>query len=757
MLIDRKELIKNINTNLIHHLDFHDKHEVDVVDSGKLLSPHRFDVMAKYVYAKHYKNRYDMGWVTEVYREHLRVWGGGVEGDLSGKDDFEKYLSSFNNLLKSVEKNGFSEKKGLLPIGKNGIIVDGAHRAAACLAYNVNPYVVHFDHSEASYSSAFFKGRGLKEIYLDAMAVEYVKLSGATYIVCLFPISLSGKADVERILADYGSIVYEKQVFLNNFGPVNFIAQLYKGEHWVGRREDGWPGALTHAKNKFKDNKPLTVYLFECDDLLLVKEVKTKIRALFDYGNDSVHINDTREEAVRIAEQVFNNNSVHMLNYADLSKTINVHSLHDVFVKDISGNGIDLNTVCIDSSSVLALYGLRESRDLDYLDYFEKGVEFSSDLIGLHNHEVPHYGKSLGDLVFNPNFYLYYDTIKYSSLSTVLEMKRNRGELKDMQDIELAKSIESGNTTVAWRPLGGLIRQRAFWKNIKGVIKKTIPGFLRPTVFKLYNRLSGLRLSYIKLFERLRFDDLKMEYLGYNLVFSPGTSLVDRIRSGRIYEPDVTTAIVRLLKKLDSPTVLDIGCNIGLISLNILRYIPDAKIFAFEPGPHQFKLFSKTVQANSLESFVNVFNLAISDENGEAVFSIHTSKHASGDGFMDTGRAGKTKKITVRQKRLDDWWIEQGRPGIDFIKIDTEGAELKVLRGAGLILEMLRPAILMEISSVNLRVYEYGECDILEYLNSKKYELRTLAGSPITAVNIAYYTGIFTEFIAVYQNGDHNV
>ena len=224
MRVTKKEIIKKVNANLIHHLEFLYTHETEVIENEKLLNHCRFDVMAKYIYAEHYRNRYDLEWAKEVYREHLRVWGGFVEVDLSGKDSFEKYVESFNKLLDSFEENGFDENISLLPVGDNGIIIDGSHRAAACLAYNVNPKVAIFRHKERCYSSQFFYSRGLNKIYLDSMATEYAKLSKACYIVCLFPIGISRKREVDEILSNYGSIVYEKQVHFYNNGPVNIIA-----------------------------------------------------------------------------------------------------------------------------------------------------------------------------------------------------------------------------------------------------------------------------------------------------------------------------------------------------------------------------------------------------------------------------------------------------------------------------------------------------------------------------------------------------
>jgi len=745
----KQNLIRKVNAQLIHHLKFEEEQEIELLDFNRLANPARFDVIIKYLYAKAYRCGYDLKFATNAYREHLKAWGGFVENDLTGKDSFEKYLIAFNQLLDSVAADGFDREKSYLPVGEGGIVIDGAHRSAACLAYQSDPTVVKFEHAEAIYDSKFFKKLGVSQKYLDAAAIEYAKLNTNTYMVCLFPIGGHKRAQVENVLDEYGVIVYDQKIPLFNFGPVNAIAQMYKGEHWLGGRDKGWPGALEHAKNKFTSNNPLLVYLFECPDILLVKEVKAKIRALFSVGNNSVHINDSHEETVRLAEQFFNENTIHLFNHGDLSKRNRVFELHELFKKDITKKAYDKEMFCIDSSSVLSLYGLRESNDYDYLVYKDEKQIFSDPLINNHNHEIRHYGEGLRDLIFDPSCYLYYDGIKYSSLNTVLKMKNNRAEEKDLKDIELVRSlIQNVSEPVPWKPLQGKIKIITPGKLMR-IVVSCIPSFILPFATFTFRKLRSIKEFLPKIPDYFRIGDIKMQYQGFWLFYSVGTSLIDRVRNGQIYEPDVTTATIRELQKCETPVVMDIGANIGLMSLNILKFYPCAKIYAFEPGPHQRELFSKTIEANSLQKKVKLYDTALSDSNGTATFSVHSTAHASGDGFKDTNRAGTTKNISVNTQKLDDWWLLNGRPKVNFVKIDTEGAELLVLRGGVNFLDKVKPTLLLELTNLNLRVYDYDHLDILEFLEKNGYILKTLAGSKVNRNTIEDYMAVFGEFIAV--------
>ena len=221
---------------------------------------------------------------------------------------------------------------------------------------------------------------------------------------------------------------------------------------------------------------------------------------------------------------------------------------------------------------------------------------------------------------------------------------------------------------------------------------------------------------------------LSLPYKGFELVYSSSTSLVERIRSQGEYEPEVTRAVAEAVAASPGRTLVDVGANIGLTTLGVLAEVPDAHVFAFEPGRHQHDLFRETIRRNGLEDRVALSPLALSDREGTASFAVHASRHASGDGFVDTGRAGMTRTVTVETETLDRWWRHSGTPRIDVLKIDTEGAELMVLRAAEGVLEACRPTIFLEIHPLNLRGYPYEPEDVRRFLVAHGFELEAVAG-----------------------------
>jgi FkbM family methyltransferase len=136
---------------------------------------------------------------------------------------------------------------------------------------------------------------------------------------------------------------------------------------------------------------------------------------------------------------------------------------------------------------------------------------------------------------------------------------------------------------------------------------------------------------------------------------------------------------------------IDVGAHSGAILREIVRIAPGGRHIAYEPIPH--------LAAQLAEEFssVTVRNAALSDENGAASF-VHVDSAPEYSGLREREYHGLTDvrkhEITVRTERLDDVLPEAFEPRL--IKIDVEGAEMLVLRGARQTIRRCRPTIIFE-------------------------------------------------------------
>lgn len=229
-------------------------------------------------------------------------------------------------------------------------------------------------------------------------------------------------------------------------------------------------------------------------------------------------------------------------------------------------------------------------------------------------------------------------------------------------------------------------------------------------------------------------------YFGYTIYYTKGAGLINRIRTGgahKMYEPELSEALAQELKKNKNPNFVDLGTNIGLISMTVLHHVPNVTITGFEPSPIPYKSFFTTIFANQLEEKIQLFNLGVDSMSGVINFTTNESEGSGGDGFINTGRGTKTvKTIQVKTITLDEWWTNANKPKVNVMKMDIEGAELRALRGAEEFIKESKPVIFLEISKENLKVYDYTEKNILQFFITKGYSLSVLNGPLCTTDNM---------------------
>jgi FkbM family methyltransferase len=124
-------------------------------------------------------------------------------------------------------------------------------------------------------------------------------------------------------------------------------------------------------------------------------------------------------------------------------------------------------------------------------------------------------------------------------------------------------------------------------------------------------------------------------------------------------------------------TILDIGSNIGTTVIAFYYKFPNAKIYAFEPDPHNFKRLQENVSLLPDTSRIILNNVAVSDVHGEVLdFYVSAKNHWSSS---LSKRKETDVKVTVKTTSLDGFCKEQNILSIDLVKMDIEGAESKAL------------------------------------------------------------------------------
>lgn len=146
------------------------------------------------------------------------------------------------------------------------------------------------------------------------------------------------------------------------------------------------------------------------------------------------------------------------------------------------------------------------------------------------------------------------------------------------------------------------------------------------------------------------------------------------------------------LKRQPGPgeVVLDVGGNIGCFVLPASRLVgPTGHVYTCEPVPSNLLALQRTIEANKLEN-VTIIPAAVGAERGNLTLNLH----ARAGGHSAVFGAGN-ETVTVALTTVDAIVADYGLTRLDFVKVDVEGFETEVLRGARNCLQRFRPFIAM--------------------------------------------------------------
>lgn len=188
--------------------------------------------------------------------------------------------------------------------------------------------------------------------------------------------------------------------------------------------------------------------------------------------------------------------------------------------------------------------------------------------------------------------------------------------------------------------------------------------------------------------------------------------LSDIVMTSPAWEPYVQNVFI--LKKND--IIIDVGAHIGTYAIPIANQIGESgKILAFEPNPRNAIVLKKNMELNKLKN-ITMFENAASDKNQI------TNLILSDDPMLSMiGNDAEEENIEIECVTLDSVYEKLKLEKIDWLKIDAEGSEINVIKGAKKILEKFHPKIIVEIRKEN-------EAKLKKLLFQNKYNIKYLGG-----------------------------
>jgi FkbM family methyltransferase len=216
-------------------------------------------------------------------------------------------------------------------------------------------------------------------------------------------------------------------------------------------------------------------------------------------------------------------------------------------------------------------------------------------------------------------------------------------------------------------------------------------------------------------------------YPGGRIYWNPGHSPGMLKRVLGLYEKEKMSAVFSLLRR--GGTFVDVGGNVGDYSLLAARIVGDAgRVICFEPGPANCLWIKKSIQLNGYKN-VDLFEIALSDTVGEA--TLYLAEQCGFHSLLKDQQERQTGVIQIKTRTLDNILNEIGVQTVDVMKIDVEGAELQVLRGAFHTLEKNPQLILLLELHPDMGLDSRKVCDFLQGLGFSLFEERVPFDKPL--------------------------
>jgi FkbM family methyltransferase len=217
----------------------------------------------------------------------------------------------------------------------------------------------------------------------------------------------------------------------------------------------------------------------------------------------------------------------------------------------------------------------------------------------------------------------------------------------------------------------------------------------------------------------------EMNVDGLKITADPFDGPGPKLRRVGLIEPEMREMLSRVLKP--GMTLFDVGAYIGqfcLAASNLCEGQLD--VIAFEPTPNVFAQLQRNAKTNHFPKLTCI-QAALSDKPGIAKFFFFPESYDQNSLRPLADSAAQC--IDVKVETLDSVCSQRSISRLDFLKIDVEGNELAVFRGAQQSLNRFRPLVMFEISR-HQSAYGYGGAEIKQFLEQSGYELYRMGQLP---------------------------
>jgi FkbM family methyltransferase len=229
----------------------------------------------------------------------------------------------------------------------------------------------------------------------------------------------------------------------------------------------------------------------------------------------------------------------------------------------------------------------------------------------------------------------------------------------------------------------------------------------------------------------------------------PRTAVACLVATG-VYEP-IETKIMKHFA-VHSKTIVDVGANIGYYTVELAKLLgPNGQLLSFEPAATSFSQLRKNVDLNQIEDTVKLFQLGLSDSVSQAEIFLPQKSGSSAASLRNLHPEENFHSQTVNTTTLDFLFANLEVTSCDLIKIDVEGGELQVIKGAMSTIKKFKPVIFAELLRKWSEAFSYTPNDVLKVLKNLGYSCWGVS-EELREINLFTDTDIETNFLFIHKD-----
>ena len=200
-------------------------------------------------------------------------------------------------------------------------------------------------------------------------------------------------------------------------------------------------------------------------------------------------------------------------------------------------------------------------------------------------------------------------------------------------------------------------------------------------------------------------------------------------KNGGYFEPESINYFFNLVNnRKDNSNILDIGAQSGLYTL-YAKFIPTSSFFSYEPNIEVYNLLKENCQLNNINNAILV-NKGLSDSTGILTLKIPYDPDEKGLSCFGNSpiRFSKYYISNVEVTTIDNDFFDKDIP-VHFIKCDTEGWEVNILKGGEKTIKKWKPELFLEVNETNLNQCSQTKDNLMDILYEYGYSLKNIVNN----------------------------